>query len=75
MSAPVDALAKVVKTINDLLRYVPVSVVECRGDKCREPWCASCYGWDAAELGLTVAQADGTTARAVLAEIEGGRNE
>lgn len=32
-----------------LQRFVPQSVVECRGDKCREPWCASCFGWDDAE--------------------------
>ena len=70
-----DRLNKAVKTIGDLLRYVPASVVECRGDKCREPWCASCDGWDAAELGLAIAQADGMTARALLAEIESNSNE
>jgi hypothetical protein len=69
-----DKLARAVKTIGDLLRYVPASVVECRGDKCREPWCASCDGWDAAELGLAIAQADGMTARALLAEIEGEKS-
>lgn len=35
--------------ISELKRFVPFDVVECRGDKCRQPWCASCYGWEDAQ--------------------------
>lgn len=44
--------------LRDMLRYLPDGIVECRGDKCREPWCASCFGWDAAEAGSEKAAAD-----------------
>lgn len=54
--------------IQDLLRYVPQDVVECRGDKCREPWCVSCYGWEEAKEGLDIATEVGSSARAVLKE-------
>ncbi len=59
-------VAALVEALQSVLRYVPDSVVECRGDKCREPWCASCFGWDAAEEGIVVAIEAGKTARAAL---------
>jgi hypothetical protein len=53
--------------LRDALQYFPTGIVECRGDKCREPWCASCYGDEAAEAGLAVAKAAFAKATAALA--------
>ena len=54
------------KALKPILRFVPQSIVECRGDKCREPWCASCYGEDAAITALDRASAEAAAARAAL---------
>lgn len=35
--------------IKKLEQFIPCEVVECRGDKCREPWCVSCFGQENAE--------------------------
>lgn len=56
--------------LSDSLRYYPSSVVECRGDKCRELWCASCYGWDEAEKYMNTVEAHLKAAHAVLAAME-----
>ena len=63
LTAERDRLRKALKPI---LRFVPQSIVECRGDKCREPWCASCYGEDAAITALDRASAEAAAARAAL---------
>ena len=42
--------------VTELERFIPHQVVECRGDKCREPWCASCYGWEDAEAYIAALQ-------------------
>lgn len=68
-------LRKAVEAFSAVLRYVPDSVVECRGDKCREPWCASCWGWDDAEKAIAVAYETGKQARATLAEIKSHSDE
>jgi len=52
--------------LEPLMRYVPHSVVECRGDKCREPWCVSCCGEDAAIVALARVQTYAAAARAAL---------
>lgn len=51
--------------------YFPHSIVECRGDKCREPWCASCYGEEAAEEAMARVAADIAAYRAALAKARG----
>jgi hypothetical protein len=53
--------------LRDALRYFPTGTVRCRGDKCRDPWCESCYGEDAAEAWLTKAQSEFAKVRAALA--------
>lgn len=63
-------LAKAAELLRKLLHYVPLRVVECRGDKCREPWCASCSELDDAELEISFAKSVEINARAVLAELE-----
>lgn len=41
-----DALEKENRNLRSLVErlaiYLPVDPIECRGDKCREPWCLSC---------------------------------
>jgi hypothetical protein len=54
----------------ELAQYVPDQIVECRGDKCRQPWCASCYQIQDAEKAVMDAQAKLATLRAVLGESE-----
>ena len=51
--------------------YFPHSIVECRGDKCREPWCASCYGEEEAEEAMARVAADIAAYRAALAKARG----
>ena len=64
-AAEADA-ARLREALKPILRFVPQSIVECRGDKCREPWCASCYGEDAAITALDRASAEAAAARAAL---------
>jgi len=54
------------------LRYIPTDCVQCRGDKCRERWCISCYGDDTAEAAIAEAKADIDAIRAAIAKAEGG---
>jgi hypothetical protein len=50
--------------------YVPLGTVECRGDKCREPWCVSCCGGDEAEKAVAAIRNQHAKDRATLAELE-----
>lgn len=54
--------------LSDSLRYYPRSVVECRGDRCRELWCASCYGWDEAKKYVNTVKAHFKAAHAALGQ-------
>jgi len=62
-------VARLVEAVKRLLDYVPIDIVRCRGDKCREPWCASCFLEDQAEEGLQRAKDDAAFARATLGEV------
>lgn len=35
-------LAELIEKAEAVCPYIITEVVECRGDKCREPWCQSC---------------------------------
>lgn len=63
-------LAEAVEALKGALMYFPQDTVECRGDKCREPWCVSCFGQEAAEVGLSKADTKATNARAIVAKLE-----
>jgi hypothetical protein len=41
-------ITELVGALENAQQYIPIDAVECRGDKCREPWCISCFGEDAA---------------------------
>lgn len=57
--------------LESLLGIAPTDTVECRGDKCREPWCVSCFGEDAAQEGLAKVTAKVNAARAALSKARG----
>ena len=44
-----------VDALESIMGYIPLDVVHCRGDKCRELWCASCFGDEEAETYLVTA--------------------
>ena len=60
-----DVVRELVAVLARVSRYLPSDTVRCRGDKCREPWCISCCGEEAAEAYMEVVRADA----AVLAKI------
>ena len=64
-------LAKAVAIANRRGVYVPTTAIECRGDKYRESWCASCYGDDHAEAYVRKVTDQDATDRATLAELKG----
>jgi hypothetical protein len=68
-------LAKVVEIAKRRGDYVPLGTVECRGDKCREPWCISCCGEDAAEMALYKMRKEYSEDGATLAELKGEKDE
>lgn len=53
-----DVVRELVAVLARVSRYLPSDTVRCRGDKCREPWCISCCGEDAAEAYMEVVRAD-----------------
>lgn len=63
------------RVLRSVIKYIPSDVVECRGDKCREPWCASCFGWDAAEQGAEKAREDLRQVALVFKKIRDQREE
>lgn len=56
-----------VEALESIMRYIPLDVVHCRGDKCREPWCASCFGDEDAEFYLITAARHLKNAKSALA--------
>lgn len=53
-----DTMKRLIEAVERLQRYIPCGTVECRGDKCREPWCISCCGQDEAEAYMAKINAD-----------------
>jgi hypothetical protein len=54
--------------VTELLRYVPDDMIGCHGEKCRMPWCHSCWGEDHAEAEGAKALQAKVRARAALEE-------
>lgn len=80
-SATTEALAAMEQAreaLKMLDAYQP-EYTECHGFKCRRPWCASCFGEDAAEQAEKRARIEFAAARQALAtlteQIERMRNE
>lgn len=60
-----DALTKVTS-------FVVTDVAEsCNGNKCREPWCAGCFGEEVAEQTVREAREALDAARAAIAKVTG----
>lgn len=59
------------EAIKRVVNLVPQEVVECRGDKCRMPWCASCFGWKSAESAIEEVNSDIKKAMSAIAKAEG----
>lgn len=57
--------------LTGLTGFVVTGVVEsCNGNKCREPWCAGCFGDEAAEQAASEARNALATARAALTAVK-----
>lgn len=39
-----DICDELLEALKDIIKYVSGDTVECRGNKCRDLWCVSCYG-------------------------------
>lgn len=48
-------ITELVGALENAQQYIPIVAVECRGDKCREPWCVSCFGEDDAAKAIEAA--------------------
>lgn len=68
--AMLDAAPDLLPALKSIINYMPTEAVECRGDKCRLPWCISCYGDEDAASGLAKAREETELARAVIAKAE-----
>jgi hypothetical protein len=63
-------LAKAVGIAKRRGKHVPIGTVECRGDKCRQPWCISCCGEEDAEMAIYKILSQYSDDYATLAELE-----
>lgn len=54
------------EALESIMGYVPLDVVHCRGDKCRELWCASCFDDEEAESYLVTAERHLKNAKSAL---------
>lgn len=49
LAPPSGEVSELVESLRAVLPYVATQAVGCHGDKCREPWCYSCFGEDEAD--------------------------
>ena len=63
-----DALDEMRRMLERAAQYLPYGIVRCYGDRCREPWCASCFGEEDAEEFMVNVKADRSAIRAALAQ-------
>ena len=68
-----EAIAELLEAMSKLTSFVVTEVVEsCNGNKCREPWCAGCFGEEVAEQTVREAREALDAARAAIAKATGG---
>jgi hypothetical protein len=58
--------------IRALMEYIPETVIDCHGSKCRQLWCAACYDEETNARAMTEAMAVRDNAQQVLAGLEAG---
>ena len=63
-----DALDELRRMLERAAQYLPYGIVRCYGDRCREPWCASCFGEEDVEEFMVKVKADRSAIRAALAQ-------
>ena len=64
--------AELLEALNKMTSFVVTDVVEsCNGNKCREPWCAGCFGEECAEQTVRDARDALAYARAAIAKATG----
>ena len=72
VSALIARKSELEAVIAELTCYVVTEVVEtCNGNKCREPWCAGCFGEEVAEQTVREAREALDAARAAIAKAGG----
>ena len=50
---PAPNVSALVEALESIMEYIPLGVVNCREDYCRELWCASCFGEEAESYRVT----------------------
>lgn len=66
------AAPELLEALTKLTSFVVTDVVEsCNGNKCREPWCAGCFGEEVAEQTVREAREALDAARAAIAKAGG----
>ncbi len=64
-------LAELIEKAEAVFLYIITEVVECRGDKCREPWCQSCNFESAAEAAVERSRIAFRALRDVIERVKG----
>ena len=69
----IAAAPELLEALTKLTSFVVTDVVDsCNGNKCREPWCAGCFGEEVAEQTVREAREALDAARAAIAKATGG---
>ncbi len=63
--------AELIEKAEAVCPYIITEVVECRGDKCREPWCQSCNFESAAEAAVERSRIAVRALRDVIERVKG----
>ncbi len=68
----IAAAPELLEALSRITSYVVTEAVEsCNGNKCRELWCAGCFGEETAEKTVSDAREALTSARAAIAKATG----
>lgn len=67
----ISAAPDLYEALAALIEYIPTEAVECRGDKCRKPWCISCFGEDEAQEAMVIAENNFAKAITALSKARG----
>ena len=62
---------ELIKSLESLIDWVPSETTQCRGDKCRELYCESCFGEKTAEKTIADLQQMVIKAKEAIAKVKG----
>lgn len=71
IQAQAALISELVGALESAQQYIPIDAVECRGAKCREHWCISCFGEDDAAKAIEDASNHNIAIKAVLTKAKG----